>query len=321
MIEGKTMLFRAIACAAFVSAGCHSLALSSAPKKAPLLAASEDAVRAKAAFQSALAAGDYQAIPSVTEALTAAYLKAPADPTLALYVAHAHFWRVTERVREPSPRPTLTDDLLVAQAYFVEAQKLAPEDHRILGWLGGVRMALGKIHADERMVRDGYFTLQDGVSAFPEFNHFSKSYALSQLPRTHERFGEALEAMWLSIEACQAKFDRKNPDYARHFDPNAPSQGPARVCYNVPAAPHNFEGFFLHNGDMLVKAGDAARAKVMYANARIVPSFKTWQFRGMLEDRILTADERARAFAAPDSRALPEMMVNSRAGCTGCHQR
>jgi hypothetical protein len=89
----------------------------------------------------------------------------------------------------------------------------------------------------------------------------------------------------------------------------------------VPVAPHNFEGFFLHNGDMLVKAGDPARAKVMYANARILPSFETWAFREMLEDRIRTVDERARAFAAPDSRALPEMVVGSRAACAGCHQR
>jgi len=127
--------------------------------------------------------------------------------------------------------------------------------------------------------------------------------------------------MWRSIEACQPEFQRESPYYRLHFQPNAPSRGPARVCYNVPKAPHNFEGFFLHNGDMLVKAGDPARAKLMYANARIVPSFSSWAFRELLEERIRTADERARAFAAPDPKAWPEMMVNSRAACTGCHQR
>lgn len=322
MTKPRIASARFIVALTLVSAGCRTLALATAPQKTPDVARSEGAARAKAEFEIALLDGNYEAIGAVTEALTVAYLGAPRDPTLALYIAHAHFWRATERVREPVRRATVTDDLLVARAYFGEARRLAPEDARILGWLGGVTMALGKIHDDERLVREGYFTLEDGVSAYPEFNHFSKGYALSQLPRRHPRFEEAVEAMWLSLEACQDGFDRAHPDYSRGFRANVPPEtGKRRVCYNVPTAPHNFEGFFLQNGDLLVKAGDPARAKLMYANARLVPSYARWAYRDTLEERIRTADERAQAFAATDPQAWPEMMVNSRAACTGCHQR
>jgi hypothetical protein len=322
MINSRIILHRMTAVVALVSAGCRSIALSSAPAKIAAVARSESAVHAKAAFERALLDGDYEALDSITEVLTAAYLNAPRDPTLALYVGHAHFWRVTERVREPAPRATVTDHLLLAHAYFDQARKLASDDARILGWLGGVTMALGSIHRDERLVREGYFMLEDGVAEFPEFNHFSKGYALSQLPRAHPRFEEALEAMWRSIEVCQPGFERAHPDYSRGLTAQGPPEsGARRVCYNLPKAPHNFEGFFLQNGDMLVKSGDPARARVMYANARLAPSFAGWAYRDVLEERIRTAEQRARAFGANDVKAWPEMMVSSRAACTGCHQR
>jgi hypothetical protein len=308
----------------FVTAACRSAALAFAPEKSPRVSVAPQATQAKAAFVAALEGGRYEQLPAVTDALTAAYLADPRDPTLALYVAHAHFWRVAERARDPDLKPTVTDHLLIAEGYFRQAQKLDPSDARIEGWLGGVELALGKLHADERWLRQGYFTLEDGVSAFPEFNEFSKSYSLSVLPRDSPRFAEALDAMWASVEACSARgIDHAKPDYRPYFLPsaNAPRAGRERVCHNGPKAPHNFEGFFLHNGDLLVKAGQPAAAKLMYENARLEPSFAEWSFRELLEQRIRTAEERARAFAGSDPHGWPEMMVASRASCTGCHQR
>jgi hypothetical protein len=301
--------------------GCHSIGLALAPEKTPQPATGEAASLAKSDFQATLARGDYASLDEVTERLTAAYLQAPRDPELALYVAHAHFWRVAERSREPSPRATITDHLEVAEAYFAQARALRPDDRRIDGWLGGVRLALGAIHDDERTRRRGYFDLQDGVRHFPEFNHFSKGYAMSSLGRGDARFSEVVEDMWASIDACgTAPIRRDVPDYAR-VRPAPVATGPRRVCDNGPIAPHNFEGFFLHDGDVLVKAGRPAAAKVMYANARLSTDYGRWPYREALEERIRTADARAAAFGGPDPRAWPEMMVGSRLACTGCHQR
>ncbi len=70
-----------------------------------------------------------------------------------------------------------------------------------------------------------------------------------------------------------------------------------------------------------MKAGEPAVAKLMYANARLEPSFGSWSFRELLEERIRTADARAQAFSSQHADAWPEMMVASRAACSGCHQR
>ena len=205
-----------------VGLGCRSTAVMFAPRKSAELASSELAERAKSSFRKTLLEGDYAGLPGVTETLTAAYLAAPRDPELALYVAHAHLWRVAERVREAAPRATITDHMTIAETYFYQALALRPDDHRILGWLGGVQMALGKIHADEQKGRQGYFVMEDGVARFPEFNHFSKSYALSSLPPGHARFPEAVEAMWRSIEVCATgSFDRRHPNYGPVFRPTA----------------------------------------------------------------------------------------------------
>ena len=80
-----------------------------------------------------------------------------------------------------------------------------------------------------------------------------------------------------------------------------------------------FEGFFLHNGDLLAKAGRPEAARTMYANARLAPSYEQWPFRDLLEERIASADERARAHASPDPDARPAVMVETAYSCTGCH--
>jgi hypothetical protein len=307
-----------------IFSGCRGMALASAPDKMPEVSSSAQTEQAEREFESALSAGNYAALPDVIEALTQAYLRAPHDPTLALYVGHAHFWRVAERARNAEPRATVTDDLLVAERYFTQAKLLRPEDYRILGWLGSVKLSLGNVHDDQHWVREGYFMLEDGVTAFGEFNLFSKSYVLSIVPRDHPRFEEAVDAMWRSVESCDAGgLDREHPDFAPYFRASASVSllGPKRVCHNLPKAPHNFEGFFLHCGDVLVKAGKPALARVMYENARLEPSFTSWPYRDVLEERIRSAESRALGFAAKDAADWPEMMVTSRLACSGCHQR
>ena len=88
-----------------------------------------------------------------------------------------------------------------------------------------------ELHRDEKLVRRGYYTMQDAVAAWPEFNYFTAGYGPSALPHDSPRFQEALQAV---------------------------KTWPKRACWNSWIAPHNIEGFFLNVGDMLVKAGDPA---------------------------------------------------------------
>ena len=86
-------------------------------------------------------------------------------------------------------------------------------------------------------------------------------------------------------------------------------------------APHNFEGFFLNMGDMLVKAGDPETGKKVYAQARLSRQFDTWPLRDVLERRIEEASENVERFRAPaEGDAERRVMIETRFSCTGCHQ-
>jgi hypothetical protein len=99
-------------------------------------------------------------------------------------------------------------------------------------------------------------------------------------------------------------------------------EGPRRVCWNSWIAPHNFEGFFLNFGDMLVKAGQPETAVIMYANARHAREYSAWPYRAALDARIRDAAANVEAFrrAEPEPRG-DTLMIRSRFACVGCHQQ
>jgi hypothetical protein len=99
-------------------------------------------------------------------------------------------------------------------------------------------------------------------------------------------------------------------------------EGAKRVCWNSWIAPHNFEGFFLNFGDMLVKAGEPEKAVTMYRNARLTSDYATWPYRHPLDARIGDAARNVEVFRRADARAGgPTIMVRSRYACMGCHQQ
>jgi hypothetical protein len=91
------------------------------------------------------------------------------------------------------------------------------------------------------------------------------------------------------------------------------------VCWNDKKAQHNFEGFFLYMGDLVVKAGDPATATRLYANAQRVDSYGTWPFRADLEARIAQASQHAAAFADADPTNDPVLAVQATTACAHCH--
>ena len=98
-------------------------------------------------------------------------------------------------------------------------------------------------------------------------------------------------------------------------------EGPKRVCWNSWIAPHNFEGFFLNFGDMLVKAGQPETAVTMYGNARLAREFPAWPYRAVLEARIAGAAANVEAFRKADpAPGSPALMIRSPFACTACHQ-
>jgi hypothetical protein len=101
------------------------------------------------------------------------------------------------------------------------------------------------------------------------------------------------------------------------------------VCWNSVIAPHNFEGFFMNMGDMLVKAGQWQLAQKVYANARHSSSYAQWPYRAQLEQRERDAQANVAVFnAVGDTSArinanvgTTSMMNGSNYSCMACHQK
>ena len=175
-------------------AGCAAIAIGSAPAKPVQASTTALAAQAVRVFWESFYDARYDDIPRVQMLLTAAYLEAPGDPRLALLLAHTHLWRIAERAHLQSVPPEITDHMILADRYFEEARRLAPDDERVAGWLGAAKLALGNIHRDERLKREGYFMLKRAADAYPEFNGFSFAYPLITQPHASARFAEAIAA-------------------------------------------------------------------------------------------------------------------------------
>ena len=281
-----------------------------APAPAP---ASEMAVRARAAFWDAFYAEAYEAISGLIRQLTAAVLENPRDPETVLLLAHTHLWKVAERTRIEMSDPTITDHLVLAEHYFEEAYRLHPEDHRILGWLGSVRVPLGAIRQDPAIAAEGARLLQTGIQRYPEFNLFTAAFTSAGLPADDARFREAIGQLWRNIDSCSGIRSDDAPtetyEIAQRVDPS---------CANTTKAPHNFEGFVLNLGDMLVKAGEPSQAVSVYARARLAPAYPDWPYRELLEERIENVESAAQGVR--EGRP-PPMMFGSAYTCAACHAR
>jgi hypothetical protein len=328
MIHSRlTMRFRAVLGAGVamlvLAGGCGTLAVWSAPEKTKSATRTPAAERADTLFWRTLHGGAYDQIPQSLTALKAAYLADPNDSVTAAHVGFMHIWRLAERARITSgPGPEITDDAVLARKYFEEAVRLDPGDARYLGFYASLLMTEGTIHKDEKLVRRGYYTMREAVTAWPEFNYFTAGYGASALRYDSPRFKEAVEAQWLNLDACVGeRVDRANPDYVRFMRLEI-KQGPKRACWNSWIAPHNFEGFFLNFGDMLAKAGDPATAVKMYGNAKLTPDYATWPYKQVLEERIANAAANVEVFQRQDPLpGAPAIMIRSTYACMGCHQQ
>jgi hypothetical protein len=297
------------------------IAVQLAPRKQAATSRSEAATTADDLFWQTFHNAEYEKIQPALEVLTAAYLQTPSDAKTAAHIGWLHIWRLSERARLNSIPATSTDDAVMARKYFTEAVALDPSDARYLGFLAASILAEGGIHKDEKLTREGYFMLRDSIRAWPEFNLFTAGYVMSPQPADSPRFREGLEWEWRNLDVCaQEKIDRANPDYSKYTSSET-KEGQKRVCWNSWIAPHNFEGFFLNMGDMLVKSGNWQTAQKIYANAKHSPKYGSWKFQAVLEDRIKQAQSNVALFNAPDETGKARIMINSEFSCMGCHQQ
>lgn len=307
----------AVAVAGFVTWTCWSrIAVALAPAKSAVRSRSAAALAADDLFWRTFHSAKYEGIQSTLEVLTAAYLQTPGDAVTASHIAWLHFWRVAERKRLPNAPATITDDVLLARRYFEESVNLNPHDPRTQGFLASALMSEGQVQGDERLVRHGYFAMQDAIRAWPAFNLFTAGYVLSDLPTDSDQFQEGLEDQWKDLDACAGeRIDRLHPDLSKYMGKIKDQ----RACLNTRIAPHNIEGFLLNMGDMLVKSGNWQLAQEIYGDARLSPQYGAWPFAAVLEDRIRNAELNVAEFVRGKNPSTP-VMVDSAFSCMACHE-
>jgi hypothetical protein len=307
---------------AAVLTGCGAVAVQMAPAKVASSQRSAAALSADALFWDTLHSGRYDGIAPTLKATTAAYLQDPNDDLTAAHVGWLHIWRLAESSRLTKPDPLITDDAILARRYFQEAVALNPTEARYLGFLGATQLTEASIHHDQKLQREGWFNLQAGIAAWPEFNLFTAGYVMSNQPADSERFQQGLAWQWQTLDECAgAKVNRADPDFHAAMA-LATTTGPKRACWNSWIAPHNFEGFFLNMGDMLVKSGDWQTARKVYANARLSPTYASWAYSSVLDQRIEQAQGNVADFsrAAGADRSASKMMFGSDYACMACHR-
>ena len=319
----KTKHFLALIIISALLASCSYIAVKLAPEKQAVKLRSDASLKADVLFWETFHRGEYEKIPDALAALTSAYLDNPTDSVTAAHIGFLHIWRLSERTRLDTVPSTTTDHAVMARKYFQEAVALDPSDARFLGFLGTATLAEGTIHRDEKLIRQGYYTLRDSIVAWPEFNLFTAGYVMSRKPADSPQFREGLDWQWRNLDECaQEKVDRQNPDYSKYMSLHT-TEGKKRVCWNSWIAPHNFEGFFLTMGDMLVKSGNWQTAQKIYENAKLSSDYVQWKFRAVLEDRIKEAQGNVALFNTlelPDGKTKNRIMLNSEFSCMACHQ-
>ncbi|AMV13009.1 hypothetical protein SDA22_13365 [Legionella pneumophila serogroup 1] len=300
---------------------CEKMALLTTPPKKQQLSNSPLATRAERYFWRTLHEGRYQDIPQADYLLMAAYLENPYDSKLAAHLGFIHIWKITERERVKNNSPLLPNEIILSKKYFADALQLDPENPIYQGFYGDTQLVEGQIFKDKQEEVRGYFTLQKAISNWPEFNYFTAGYPMSSLSADSDHFKKGLDWQWKTLDICAGeKISRQNPDFTPYMKRET-TIGAQRACWNSEIAPHNFEGFFMNMGDMLVKSGDPETGIKIYNNAKLAKNYNKWPYKDMLEKRVLNAKANVQHFNQKSNNPNQSIMFNSGYGCVVCHQR
>lgn len=274
-------------------------------------------------FWSTLHGADYAGYPAALAAVEAALAESPQDPVQVAHLGWLHMWHLAEAASFAATPQDRAADLKSAGEYFKQAVKLNPDEARYLGFYATTLFFDSALASDAAGMQRAEATMDRAIRLWPEFNLFTAGYIHSSDPYDTPEYATAMKRMWRNVDVCTGRrVSREHPQFVQ-YPSTATTVGPKRACWDSSIAPHNFEGFFLNFGDMLVKKGDVALARQMYANARLSKTYEGWVYRPVLEQRIADAESNVKVFrdSAPSAQSDSRMMVQSSFACMACHRR
>lgn len=276
--------------------------------------------------------GNYDSIPIILAQLKNAYYENPKDPKITAHLGFVYLWNFCERGRKKS-NPSIVKSICLSNHFFKKAIKLNSRDPRIYGFQSATEICEGAISENPGQIAKGYIKGLAAIKRWPQFNRFALSFIESQLDTTSLLYKQGMKFQWQLIDECSCKelskkmilaspetiFTALIKELQNSSDPKV-----KRACWNSWIAPHNFEGFLLNFGDMLVKQGQTKEAKEIYAAAKLSPSFNDWVYKNTIDERIKNAEINEKIFNKKMKLIFPrnerQLFINSAISCVACHQ-
>ncbi|HEX8517218.1 MAG TPA: hypothetical protein VF868_13560 [Bacteroidia bacterium] len=283
-------------------------------------------------FMTQLHLGNYDSIPVILEKLHKARINDPEDARINADLGFVNLWQFSERGRNPRVEG-IERNVFYSNYFFKEAIKYDPSDPRLKGFQSATQICEGALTKDANKILNGYMKGFNAIKEWPQFNKFALSLVSSQLPKNSFLFTLAVKYQWELLDDCSCREVTKkeimrSPDlfFKNLVEEMKTTKDPLirRACWNTEIAPHNYEGYLLNFGDMLVKSGNVEDARKIYSAARLSPTYQDWVYRPVLEKRIVMASRNKKDFSKmPDLKlesSDQQMFINSPMSCTGCHQ-
>jgi hypothetical protein len=266
----------------------------------------------------ALIAGNHEILPRLVPSMDALFEQRPEDGVVAFYSGIVHLWSLTRGRQDPNrDLPSMALEADAAIKSFERAVALRPTSEHAAAFLGVALLAVGDSIGNEVQIEEGRRVLDGAVPLHPAYVNGVRGIAFGGLPRSHPLFAEAEAALFATVEACG--YEGGGEHGLRFAYPPGALPSARRVCNDSGLVAHVWEGLFLTFGDVVVKRGDADRARVLYANARSAPDYDRWILRDVLEDRIAGADARAQLYLDDDPANDPPTWMEGDQVCVGCH--
>lgn len=179
---------------------------------------------------------------------------------------------------------------------LLHAIEVNPDDARIPGWLGTVRVAMARVLGDEARLEAAIAYMIEAADRWPDFNNFSLAIAFAPLPLETPYPAMALERLD-AIADCGARTD---------------------VCTND-NVPHNEEGSLMTFGDIHARLGNVEEARRYYTLAVEHPNAASWAYRPQAQTFLDEVDERVARFTNADPMDDPRFFSAGETSCVGCH--
>lgn len=184
---------------------------------------------------------------------------------------------------------------LKAQPALEKAAALAPNDLRIPGWIGTVKVGAARTLGIG--VEDAVDYMIAAADAFPEFNNVSLAIAFGRFPLDTPYPQMAIDRL-VSTASCVDDLD---------------------VCRNTTRVPHNFEGALMLFGDVYARVGNKAEAERYYGMALASPDAATWAYRDEAQAVLSDLDGRIARYLDTNPFNDPPFFAEGAVACVACH--